>query len=100
MDGLSRGNASIERLGTRQHGLVTLSQAVEDGLTGVQIQHRLDTGRWERLRPGVYAIVGTAPTWQQALLAAVWGCAQPTVASHWSAARLWGVSVPAGAHRV
>src|SRR5215212_7022298 len=94
MENARRDNAGAERLAARQHGIVTRRQAFGCGLTAEQVRYRLRAGRWVALRPAVYAVVGVPPTWEQAVLGAVLGCAQPVLASHWSAARLFGLAVP------
>lgn len=71
----------------RQFGLIHRRQALEDGLTSRQIEHRLRSGLWRSIHPQVYAINGAPPTWQQELLAACfWG---EGLASHRSAGALW-----------
>lgn len=77
----------------RQSGIVARSQVIELGVTSRAIQHRLVTGRWERIHPGVYRIAGTRTTWEQRVLAACLA-AEPAWASHRSAARLWGLWTP------
>ena len=45
------------------------------------------------MRPGVFAIVGSAPTWEQAVLAAVLAAGPTAHASHATAGRLWELPV-------
>jgi hypothetical protein len=73
-----------------QHGLITRAQAVEAGLSDAQIRWRARSGRWLRLRPGVFAIAGTPRTWEQRVLAMVLACGDGAVASHATAAALHG----------
>jgi hypothetical protein len=90
----------------RQLGLLTRDQARDDGLTDSQIRRRLGSGRWRRVRTGVFAIDGAPVTWEQQLLAAVLAGPLGTVASHLAAAVVHDypdvsrgrleVSVPAG----
>jgi REase_MTES_1575 len=80
---------SIESVAARQHGLVTIAQAREYELTAEQVRVRLARGQWERVRYGVYVVAGTPPTWEQAVLAAVLGAGDGTVASHRTAGALW-----------
>ncbi|HLR93784.1 MAG TPA: hypothetical protein VK053_04600, partial [Jiangellaceae bacterium] len=50
---------SIERVtdvANTQRGLITRRQALAAGLSAAGIRHRLETRRWQRLLPGVYAI--------------------------------------------
>ena len=57
-------------------------------MSGRAIDHRLATGRWLRLHPGVYAFAGSTPTWHRRLIAAC--LAADAVVSHRAAAALWG----------
>src|SRR5690625_279918 len=50
---------SIERVtdvANTQRGLITRRQALAAGLSAAGIRHRLETRRWQRLLPGIYAI--------------------------------------------
>lgn len=82
----------IARLASRHEGLVTHEQALAAGLSDDAIAHRVASGRWLRLRRGVYGIGGAPPTERQAVLAAC--LAAEGVASHLTAARLWGLELP------
>ena len=74
----------------RQLGLITREQCFACGLTEGQITHRLRSGIWIEIRPGVYALGGVAPSWEQALLAVTLSTAG-CWASHGSGAHLFGV---------
>ena len=78
----------------RQHGLVTRKQARRAGLTVRQVDHRVATGRWTSVRPGVYAGGWVPPSAEQAVLAVVLAAGQPSAASHGTAAVLWRLPVP------
>jgi very-short-patch-repair endonuclease len=80
----------LGRLADRQHGVVTRSDAFDCGLTRPQINHRVRTGRWERVHPGVFRIVGSPPSEAQLIAAAV--RSTDGVASHRSAAHLLGLA--------
>jgi hypothetical protein len=84
-------DARIAVLAATRLGLVTLAQAKAAGLTPRAIAHRVRSGRWDRVRPGVYRIAGSDPTAAQALLAACLHQGLAAVASHRSAAWLWGL---------
>lgn len=71
-----------------QHGLVTYQQARLWGLSQRQVSYRVQTGRWERLRPAVYRISGTPQTWQQHALGATLAAPDGAIASHLTAAAL------------
>jgi len=82
----------MSRLAARQMGLVTRAQAEAAGATARMIQHRLATGRWVRVGPGVYRLAGVPVTWHQRALAACLGAGPEAVVSHRSAAVIWGLS--------
>ena len=73
----------------RQHGLVTLSQLFDSGVTQRQVFGLVRRRVVRRARRGVYAVVGTPPSWKQSVLAAVSRAGDQAVASHRSAAALW-----------
>jgi hypothetical protein len=75
----------------RQHGVVTLAQALEVGLTGRQVEHRVETGRWIRLGEGVYALAGSPRSWEQRLMALTLAAGPSAAASHRSAAALLAI---------
>jgi hypothetical protein len=83
--------AEINRAMRRQRALITREQALEAGLTPGQIQARLRSRVWIELRPGVSALAGAPPSWEQMLQATLLSAGQGAWASHRSAARLWGV---------
>ena len=72
-----------------QHGLVERGQALAAGLSDDMLGDWVDAGRLERLHAGVYRLAGAPPSWEQSVMAAV--LAAGGIASHRSAARLWGV---------
>ena len=80
------------RLALAQYGLVTRSQALDAGMTRRAIDWQLERGNWHRVHPQVYVYDGVARSWEQSLLAAcLWGGAR-ALASHRSAAALWGLA--------
>jgi hypothetical protein len=65
-------------------------QLLAMGFSKAALGRRLRAGRWARVYPGVYRIQGVPRTWHQQLMAAcLWG-GPGAVASHRSAAALWG----------
>ena len=80
---------SVKHLAARQHALVTWQQLQVAQVTDAQIKHLVRRRLLRRVRPRVYAIVGTPRTWEQGLLAAVLSLGDGAVASHASAAQLW-----------
>jgi hypothetical protein len=81
-------------IAARQHGLLTREQARAAGLSDAQIHRRLASGRWIALHRGVYLIAGTPPSAEQVVLAAVLAARRDAVASHLTAAELWGLRFP------
>ncbi len=80
------------RLAARRHGLVTLAQALQLGLSADQVARRVRSGRWERVGRGVYRITGAPITPQQAALAAVLRASGGALVSHLSAVALLGLA--------
>ncbi len=88
----------VAGLARRQHGLVTREQALALGMSSRQLVRRLERGRWQLVRRGVYAGGWVPPSWEQAVLAVVLAVRPPCAASHRTAARLWGLPVPQDGH--
>ena len=82
---------TVDRLGRAQHGLVTRAQVIGAGWSASGVRRRVAAGRLVVVRPGVYRLAGVPVTWEQRLLAAVLAAGPGAVASHRSAARLWGL---------
>lgn len=82
----------LAQLARRQHGLITSAQAAAVGLSGGAQKRRVRNGRWTRVVPGVFSLAGTADNWRQRTLAAVLSAGQGAVASHTTAAALFGLS--------
>lgn len=77
--------------GAVQFGLVTHAQLRDAGLTQRQIDGRVRSGRLRRVHVGVFAIAGAPATFQHEVLAAVLAGGVGAVASHSTAAALWGL---------
>ncbi|AXH96382.1 hypothetical protein [Ornithinimicrobium avium] len=67
-------------------------QALAQGLTRATIRHRLGTGRWQQIFPGVYLTHSGTPTWRERLMAATLARGAGTVASLECALNLWGLT--------
>jgi hypothetical protein len=80
----------LARTARSQHGLITRRQALEAGLSLAQIRVRLRRGHWRPLRTGVYAWGGAPASYEQAVHAAILAVDGLAVASHATAASLWG----------
>jgi very-short-patch-repair endonuclease len=86
-------------LATKQHGVVSTRQLAALGYTRSSASKAHGVGRLVRLHRGVYAVGHVRLTWHSSCLAGVLAC-RPAVASHWSAAWLWGLigSAPSAIH--
>jgi hypothetical protein len=82
---------SIAPVASRQHALITLEQVNGLGFGRHHIDVRIAQGRLRRVRPAVFAIAGAPATWEQAALSAVLAAGPDAVASHMTAAVLWGL---------
>lgn len=78
-------------LARRQHGVFTRHQALALGVSRHQIDHGVRAGRYERVGTAVYRVTGAPTTWEQRLLGSVLGAGPGALASHRSAAFLWGL---------
>jgi hypothetical protein len=85
-------DAAVARLAGHQLGLLSRKQAVAAGASERMVQHRMATGRWVRVGPGVYRLAGAPVTWHQRALATCLGAGPEAVVSHRSAAVVWGLS--------
>jgi len=62
-------DAVIARWSRRQHGAFSRSQVLDAGGSEGLIRHRVRSGRWLRLAPGVYAFGAVKPTWERQVMA-------------------------------
>jgi hypothetical protein len=83
-------DVTIARLVREQHGVVTRSQALANGLTPEQSDHQLERGVLVAVHPGVYRHAAVPATRSGRLMAAVLAAGAGAVASHRSAAWLHG----------
>jgi predicted transcriptional regulator of viral defense system len=74
-----------------QHGHITSEQCRSCGLSSSAVRRLVTRRAWERVAPGVYRIVGAPPTWHGRALAAVLAAGPESLASHRTAAHLWGL---------
>lgn len=80
---------ALDATAGQQYGLITRQQALAAGMTDRMVQWRTGQGLWVTVHPGVYRMAGAPATWHQRVLAAA--LAARAVASHRTAARLWGL---------
>ncbi len=83
---------TIGHLAATQHGVFTLVQSTAAGFTRPARDRRLRSGRWLVVYPGVYRMAGAPSSWRGQLLATCWEATPSAVASHRSAAALWGLA--------
>ncbi len=76
----------------QQRGLITAAQARLGGLGRQQLYWRLESGRWQRVHPRVYAAHNGGLSSEQRELAALLYAGTGAVLSHQTAARLDGLS--------
>jgi len=84
-------DVALARRAAQQHGVVHRRQALALGMTPRQIHSRLASGLLVPLHPAVYRLAVRPPSWEQAVLAACLAAGDGAVASHRSAALLWGL---------
>jgi very-short-patch-repair endonuclease len=91
MDDKERTHQPLADLAGGQHGVASTSQMEALGYSRGAISYAARSGRLHRLHQGVYAVGHTALAWESHCLAVVLACAPGAVASHATAAWLWGL---------
>ncbi len=86
----------IARIAEAQHGLVTLGQLVDIGVSTSAARKWVERGRLHPVHLGVYAVGHALLNQEGRLMAAVLACDPGAVISHVSAAKLWGLIGSAG----
>src|SRR5680860_976377 len=79
----------LEQRAAQQHGVFSIAQARDAGLSENQIYHHLRTTSWVRVRTGVFRGAGTPETWRGMLLAECLALGAESLVSHRAAGRLW-----------
>lgn len=95
---MKASNEPILELACAQFGVITRTQARAAGMSQHQIRYRLQTGNWLRVGAGAFVVEELSNStngWSARLLAAC--LTLEGVASHHSAAALWGL-IPATIH--
>ncbi|NNF63001.1 MAG: hypothetical protein HKN07_01970 [Acidimicrobiia bacterium] len=62
---------ALSDIARRQHGVITLRQAMDLGVSRRFVQRRLESGEWRRISIGVFAVAGSPDTAHQRHVAAV-----------------------------
>ncbi len=78
----------VVRFAREHHGLVDRDEAIRLGGSAHVVRHRLRTGRWAELHPGVYYLNVTPVTRRTVVLAAQMAAGPEAVVSHRTAAQL------------
>jgi hypothetical protein len=81
---------ALRQLAERQHGLVTTAD-LREHLHWRTVESAIERGWLVRVRDHVYRFAGAKPTWHQAVRAALLVAGDAAVASHDTAAALWGL---------
>ncbi|MFC7447983.1 type IV toxin-antitoxin system AbiEi family antitoxin domain-containing protein [Rhodococcus daqingensis] len=84
--------AALQILVDRQYGLVTAAQLHALGFPPSRTRQRVETGRWQRVLHGVYAITSGLLTREAILEAALLYGGTAALLSHRTAAELWGMA--------
>jgi very-short-patch-repair endonuclease len=84
----------VEPWARRHHGLITRAAAAEAGVSQASWYRALAAVRLEMVQPGVARLWGSPRTREQRIAAAVLSVGGGALASHRSAAYLWGVERP------
>ncbi len=82
----------VDRYARSHHGIITLEAS---GLTRSAWYRAIRAGTIEQIHPYVARLHGTPDTPEQRIAAALATLGEPAIASHRSAARLWGIPRPA-----
>jgi hypothetical protein len=82
------------QIAARQWGVLSYAQAIKAGLTADQITYRLQTGQWRLAARKVYVVAGAPDRWEQRVMIACLAGPPGTVASHLTAAALFGLVKP------
>jgi hypothetical protein len=80
-------------LARQQWGVFSREQAIEAGLNKSSIHARLSSGEWIRVQRRVYRFRGVPDSWRQQVRAATLSLGDGAMASHATAAFLWGLDV-------
>ncbi|HVW47062.1 MAG TPA: AbiEi antitoxin N-terminal domain-containing protein [Solirubrobacterales bacterium] len=83
-------HGALAELAARQHGVVATRQLDALGYSKSSVAKAASAGRLHRVHRGVYAVGHRRLSWHGRCMAAVLA-SSPSVASHYSAGRLWGL---------
>ena len=80
------------QIAARQWGVLSHGQAIGAGVSPDQITYRLQTGQWRLAARGVYVVAGAPDRWERQVMIACLAGPTGTVASHLTAAALFGLA--------
>jgi len=89
-----KANREAMRIAARQWGVLSHPQAIKAGVSADQIAYRVKTAQWRRVATSVYVVPGAPTRWQQKVMIACLAGPPGTVASHLTAAALFGLAKP------
>ncbi len=89
---MPRPDIVLANIAARQHGIIHDAQIKSAGISRSQYDYQIRKGAWIRLFDGIYRHASVPSTWESDLLAACLTGGAGTVASHRSAARLYGLA--------
>lgn len=81
----------IAALAAKQSGLFTYAQALGAGFSPEAIRYRLSCDRFVKLGKGVLSLRGVPASWDRRLWTAVLNSGEGAIASHMTAAFVWGL---------
>src|SRR4051794_18023337 len=93
-DKVARPEKRIAIIGDQQHGVLSLRQLEEAGLSRSGVVRRVKAGRLHRIHRGVYAIGHPGISQHGRWMAAALAIGDGAVVSHRSAAELWDLLKP------
>lgn len=86
--------SQLDRFARDRHGVITRLAAKRAGVSERSWYRAIAAGSLEQLHPGVARIAGTPVTIEQRVFAAVAAAGSGALASHGTAAHLWGIPGP------
>jgi len=90
-DKVGSADQRVARIAARQHGVVTIAQLLNAGLSRQAVSRRVRKGVLHRERWGVYRVGHRAPSTDARYLAAVLACGETAVLSGMAAAFVFGL---------
>jgi very-short-patch-repair endonuclease len=83
---------AVAAIARRQHGVVTRAQLLDAGVSGKEVDRRLEKGALLRIHRGVYRVGHRAPSIEARYMAAVLACGEGALLCGLAAAHLWGLT--------